>query len=125
MELFLHRVTKLRSICVSIDLAPRNILQLFSTESICKMLHYSVVIPAKNEAIGIGDVIRKIANLDGLEEVIVVNDGSADDTAAVAEDAGAKVISHPYSKGNGAAIKTGAKIAKSEIIVFMDGDGQH
>ncbi|RBP72684.1 glycosyltransferase family 2 protein [Marinobacter nauticus] len=89
------------------------------------MLHYSVVIPAKNEAIGIGDVIRKIANLDGLEEVIVVNDGSADDTAAVAEGAGAKVISHPYSKGNGAAIKTGAKIAKSEIIVFMDGDGQH
>lgn len=58
-------------------------------------------------------------------EVLVVNDGSTDDTATVAEQAGAKVITHPYSKGNGAAIKTGARAASGEVIVFMDADGQH
>jgi len=57
--------------------------------------------------------------------VIVVNDGSTDNTLEVAEAAGARVVSHPYSKGNGAAIKTGARAATGEIIVFMDADGQH
>ena len=58
-------------------------------------------------------------------EVLVVNDGSTDDTAAVAQAAGARVLHHPYSKGNGAAIKTGARAASGEVIVFMDADGQH
>ena len=58
-------------------------------------------------------------------EVLVVNDGSSDATAAIAEQAGARVINHPYSKGNGAAIKTGARAAQGDVIVFMDADGQH
>ena len=58
-------------------------------------------------------------------EIIVVNDGSTDSTQEVAEQAGARVILHPYSKGNGAAIKTGARSAIGDIIVFMDADGQH
>lgn len=85
----------------------------------------SVVLPAKNEALAVGNTVRGIlAQVPGAE-VIVVNDGSSDDTAAVAVQAGAKVVSHPYSKGNGAAIKTGARAATGEVIVFMDGDGQH
>lgn len=88
-------------------------------------MRFSVVLPAKNESIAIGQAIAGIrAQCPGVE-VVVVNDGSTDDTAAAAAAAGATVISHPYSKGNGAAIKTGARAAAGEIIVFMDADGQH
>ena len=58
-------------------------------------------------------------------EIIVVNDGSTDDTAQVCQDAGVIVVTHPYAKGNGAAVKTGARAAKGDYLVFMDGDGQH
>ncbi|WP_448553037.1 glycosyltransferase family 2 protein [Thalassotalea montiporae] len=87
----------------------------------------SVVIPAKNEEPSIKTLITSIYSQLGdlIKEVIVVNDGSTDGTEHAATEAGAKVISHPYSKGNGAAIKTGAKAASSEIVVFMDADGQH
>ena len=85
----------------------------------------SVVLPAKNEAGAIGETIQKIFQLSYIDEVIVVNDGSTDATQRIAEQAGAKVVSHPYSKGNGAAIKTGARHATSDVIVFMDADGQH
>lgn len=85
----------------------------------------SVVLPAKNEAGAIGETIQKIFHLNYIDEVIVVNDGSTDATQRIAEQAGAKVVSHPYSKGNGAAIKTGARHATSNVIVFMDADGQH
>lgn len=85
----------------------------------------SVVLPAKNEAGAIGETIQKIFQLNCIDEVIVVNDGSTDATKRIAEQAGAKVVSHPYSKGNGAAIKTGARHATSDVIVFMDADGQH
>lgn len=85
----------------------------------------SIVLPAKNEAEAIGLTIRKIKSHHPESEVLVVNDGSTDDTAKIAESAGARVISHPYSKGNGAAIKTGARAASGEIIVFLDADGQH
>ena len=85
----------------------------------------SVVLPAKNESGAIGQTIRKIRELDVAYEIIVINDGSTDSTKAIAEQAGAKVVSHPYSKGNGAAIKTGARAATGDIIVFMDADGQH
>lgn len=88
-------------------------------------MKYSVVLPAKNEAGAIGETIKKIQQLNMIDEIIVVNDGSTDTTQLVAESAGAKVITHPYSKGNGAAIKTGARNASGEIIVFMDADGQH
>lgn len=93
-------------------------------------MYLSIVLPAKNESAAIGDTVQKIHTLlarQGLQdfEVQVVNDGSTDDTAAVAQAAGARVVNHPYSKGNGAAIKTGARAATGEVIVFMDADGQH
>ncbi len=85
----------------------------------------SVIIPSFNEGASLGDLIRKITALHPDFEVIVVNDGSTDDTAAVAKDSGAIVYSHPYNIGNGAAIKSGIRIASGDILVLMDGDGQH
>ena len=88
-------------------------------------LKISIVLPAKNESGAIGLTVDQILKLRIVDEVIVVNDGSTDNTKDVAEQAGAKVVSHPYSKGNGAAIKTGARAAIGDVIVFMDADGQH
>lgn len=85
----------------------------------------SIILPAKNEALAIGCTVTAIRELFPDAEVLVVNDGSTDKTAEVAEQAGAKVVHHPYSKGNGAAIKTGARAATGDILVFMDADGQH
>jgi len=85
----------------------------------------SIVIPAKNEGGAIGAVVAKARKHYSDAEIIVVNDGSSDDTASVAAAAGATVISHPESLGNGAAVKTGARAASGEFIAFMDGDGQH
>ena len=85
----------------------------------------SIILPAKNESAAIGATVAGIIALLPDAEVIVVNDGSTDNTLEVATAAGARVVSHPYSKGNGAAIKTGARAATGEIIVFMDADGQH
>jgi glycosyltransferase involved in cell wall biosynthesis len=85
----------------------------------------SIVLPAKNEAGALGLTIGEIVKIVPDAEIIVINDGSLDDTVQIAEQAGAKVISHPYSKGNGAAIKTGARAAIGDVIIFMDADGQH
>jgi len=85
----------------------------------------SIVLPAKNESGAVGKTVSNILQLGLVDEVIVVNDGSTDNTKEVAEQAGAKVVTHPYSKGNGAAIKTGARAAIGDVIVFMDADGQH
>lgn len=85
----------------------------------------SIVLPAKNESAAIGQTIAQIQRLQLVHEIVVVNDGSTDHTKQVAESAGAKVVTHPYSKGNGAAIKTGARCATGDIVIFMDADGQH
>lgn len=85
----------------------------------------SIVIPAKNEAQSLVTLLPQIKTLLPQAEILVINDGSTDNTAQVAEELGATVISHPYSMGNGAAVKSGARNANGEITVFMDADGQH
>ena len=86
----------------------------------------SIVIPAFNEAESLEAVIKKITMLDlpGCE-IIVVDDGSTDGSSDVALKAGANVIRHPYNIGNGAAVKSGIRVARGRTIVLMDGDGQH
>jgi len=85
----------------------------------------SVIVPAYNEGDIIGDIVTDIKALHPDFEVIVVNDGSSDDTVVAAQKAGARVYSHPYNIGNGAAIKSGIRSATGDILVLMDGDGQH
>jgi glycosyltransferase involved in cell wall biosynthesis len=85
----------------------------------------SIVIPAKNEEEGLSLFLPRLREIYPEFEIIVVNDGSTDGTVRVCDEAGVRVVSHPYSKGNGAAIKSGARAATGEYIIFMDGDGQH
>jgi glycosyltransferase involved in cell wall biosynthesis len=85
----------------------------------------SIVIPAVNEADSIATVVSQLRGAAPWREIIVVDDGSADDTAAKARDAGACVIRHPYNKGNGAAVKSGIRHASGEYILIVDADGQH
>ncbi len=85
----------------------------------------SIVMPAKNEAVNLQKLLPLLqATLPGAE-LIVVNDGSTDNTVALCESLGVRVVSHQYSKGNGASIKSGARHASRDTVVFMDGDGQH
>src|SRR3546814_16703359 len=87
-------------------------------------MRLSVILPAKNEAEGLRQTLPQLREAQPDAELIVVDDGSSDDTAAVAAAHGAKVLSSPYSMGNGAAIKRGARAASGEILVFMDAAGQ-
>jgi glycosyltransferase involved in cell wall biosynthesis len=88
-------------------------------------LKFSIVIPAKDEEQGLAAMLPGLRQEYPDTEIIVVNDGSTDSTAQVCEAAGVRVITHPYPKGNGAAIKCGARAASGDYLVFMDGDGQH
>lgn len=88
-------------------------------------LELSIIIPALNEAATLPALLTELARRHPQAELLVVDDGSTDDTATVATAAGARAIRHPYRKGNGAAVKTGARAARGRILVFMDGDGQH
>jgi glycosyltransferase involved in cell wall biosynthesis len=85
----------------------------------------SIVMPAKNEADSLESLLPVLRNNFPDDEIIVVNDGSADATVSVCEKNNVRVITHIYSMGNGAAIKTGARNAGGEILMFMDADGQH
>jgi len=88
-------------------------------------MRISIILPAKNEAEGLRQTLPGLRALFPEAEVIVVDDGSTDGTAAVAAEHGARVLSSPYPMGNGAAIKRGARAASGDILVFMDADGQH
>jgi glycosyltransferase involved in cell wall biosynthesis len=85
----------------------------------------SVIIPAYNEAESIGAVVGGIRALHPDFEIIVIDDGSNDRTAEAALAAGARVYAHPYNVGNGAAVKSGIRVAEGEYLVMMDADGQH
>jgi glycosyltransferase involved in cell wall biosynthesis len=85
----------------------------------------SVVIPARNEAAGLRTILPKIAGLLGDAEIIVVDDGSTDDSAAVCAEFKVRNVRHRYPIGNGAAVKSGARAATGDVLVFMDADGQH
>ena len=85
----------------------------------------SVVIPAMNEANAIRDVVTRLRDAATWHEIIVVDDGSSDETGAEAQAAGARVVRHPYNKGNGAAVKTGIRSATGEFVLIVDADGQH
>jgi glycosyltransferase involved in cell wall biosynthesis len=85
----------------------------------------SIVIPALNEEDAIGDVVSRLRAEAAWKEILVVDDGSRDATAAQAERAGAHVVRHPYTKGNGAAVKTGVRHAQGDFILIIDADGQH
>ncbi len=88
-------------------------------------MRLSIILPAKNEAAGLRLTLPRLRSACPDAEIIVVNDGSTDETAAVAEEHGASVLSAPYSMGNGAAIKRGARAASGDVLIFMDADGQH
>lgn len=85
----------------------------------------SIVIPACNEADGLTIVLPGLRRLHPGAQIVVVDDGSTDHTSDVCRAMGATVIRHPYRKGNGAAVKSGARAASGDILVFMDADGQH
>ncbi|MBK5966541.1 glycosyl transferase [Thiocystis minor] len=85
----------------------------------------SIILPAKNESAGLGALLSRIRQTVPDAELLLVDDGSTDATPDIAREHGARVISHPYSLGNGAAVKAGARAATGEVLVFMDADGQH
>lgn len=94
-------------------------------ENILKTHRVSLVIPSRDEGKTLEPLLSKLVSMLPDSEIIVIDDGSDDDTALVCSEIPIKLISHPYAKGNGAAIKTGARAAKGDVIVFMDADGQH
>lgn len=89
------------------------------------MNRLSIILPAKNEGAALKDLLPRLRAAQPDAEIIVVDDGSTDNTRDICAESDVKCLSAPYSMGNGAAIKRGARAAKGDLLVFMDGDGQH
>ncbi len=85
----------------------------------------SIIIPACNEAEGLTLVLPELTRLYPDAEILVINDGSTDQTEQVCKANQVRCLNRPYRMGNGAAVKTGAREASREVLVFMDADGQH
>jgi len=85
----------------------------------------SIVVPAYNESPSIGALVSALRTAAPWHEIIVVDDGSSDGTGRSAADAGARVLRHPYNKGNGASVKTGIRHASGDFVLILDADGQH
>ncbi|MFO1418090.1 MAG: glycosyltransferase family 2 protein [Methylotetracoccus sp.] len=85
----------------------------------------TIVLPARNEAPSLRRLLPEIQQRCPEAEILLIDDGSTDETGELAKAAGVQVVRHPYSVGNGAAVKSGARHAEGDILVFMDADGQH
>lgn len=85
----------------------------------------SILIPAFNEGPVVADMVTALRAAGAWHEIVVVDDGSTDGTGTHAATAGARVVRHPYNKGNGAAVKSGIRAARGEFVLQLDGDGQH
>jgi glycosyltransferase involved in cell wall biosynthesis len=105
-----------------------TVLHFLDSEFWVKMISeekLSIILPAYNEEAAIRRVVERIRAMKPLAEIIVVDDGSGDRTAEEALAAGARVVRHPYNKGNGAAVKSGIRAARGEVVLMLDADGQH
>lgn len=88
--------------------------------------HISIVMPAYNEASSIDDRLKEVQSMGEFHEIIVVDDGSSDNTAQIVEQhKDIRLVRHPYNMGNGAAVKSGIRAASGNYILMMDADGQH
>src|SRR4029453_8352474 len=85
----------------------------------------SVIVPAFNEGLSVRQLVVDLLNVARWHEILGVADGSSDQTGEQAAAAGARVIRHPYNKGNGAAVKTGIRQASGTFVLIVDADGQH
>lgn len=85
----------------------------------------SIILPCKNELESLKTLLPQLQTIQPEAEIILVNDGSSDGSGEFSESIGIKTINHAYSMGNGAAIKSGARAATGNILIFMDADGQH
>jgi glycosyltransferase involved in cell wall biosynthesis len=90
-----------------------------------KQSNISIIIPAFNEEEVIGSVVQSIHSAFPDSEIIVVNDGSTDNTAAELSKSGVIILNHDLNRGYGASLKTGARAARRDYVLFCDGDGQH